>query len=172
MAAGRGRHLLSPSSRALWAAPRPPAVLFPHTIPPRKGWQEPPPPPSASGHTAVLAVRHLFCVVTTTVVFVGAGAGGLLDFFHRKGSRTATRASSALTTPTSRMRPMRKLEKQRSSSSLQRPAVLGQTRHVSRGLREQRRGLCGQTPSWLVMLLQEKGLSTTTTPCVPKRSPL
>ena len=55
---------------------------------------------------------------------MGAGAGGLLDFFHRKGSRKAIRASSALTTLTSRRRPIRKLEKQSSRSSLQRPGVL------------------------------------------------
>lgn len=70
--------------------------------------------------------RYLFCVVTTTVVvFVGAGAWGLLDFFQEKGSRTAMSDSASLMTLTSRNRPMMKLEKQSSSSSLQRPGLLG-----------------------------------------------
>lgn len=44
--------------------------------------------------------QYLFCVVTTTVVFAGAGAGGLLDFFQEKGSRAANSDSSELTTST------------------------------------------------------------------------
>lgn len=79
--------------------------------------------------------RYLFCVVTTTVVvFVGASTWGLLDFFQEKGSRTAMSDSSPLITLTSRNRPMTKLEKQSSSSSLQRPGLLGTGRSaVSHG---------------------------------------
>lgn len=85
----------------------------------------------AHAHTRfarLLRSRHLFCVVTTTVVFVGVSAVALLDFFHENGSRTAISDSSRLTTVTSRNRPMTKLEKQSRRSSRQRPGSLGGTR--------------------------------------------
>lgn len=93
-----------------------------------RGWPVPECPHSlarALWSGCLCRARYLFCVVTTTVVvFVGASAGGLLDFFQEKGSLTAMSDSGPLVTLTSRKRPTMKLEKQSSSSSLQRPGLL------------------------------------------------
>lgn len=72
--------------------------------------------------------RYLFCVVTTTVVFVDVNVVELLDFFQENGSWMAISDSSPLMTLTSRNRPITKLEKQSRRSSLQRPEFLEKTK--------------------------------------------